>query len=232
MKRKIGILGGISHTSTIQYYQTIMKLYYERFGNYYYPEIIIHSLDFQYFTDLENELKLQEYENYIVYSIHCLENAGADFIIMAANSPHSVLDNVMKRVCTPILSIVDAVGIKAKKKNLKKLLLTGIKYTMQSDFYKSGMKKYGIAIITPDDAEQNLINQIIFKELVLNNKSDQSRENFLEIINRYPVDGVILGCTELPLLLDNKDTGILLLNSLELHCEMTLNYALCDNPAI
>ncbi|KPU43474.1 putative amino-acid racemase [Oxobacter pfennigii] len=229
MKKKIGILGGISHTSTIKYYQTIMNLYYERFGNYYYPEIIIHSLDFQYFTDLENELKLQEYEDYIVYSIHCLENAGADFIIMAANSPHSVLSNVIKRACIPILSIVDAVGVEAQKKNLKKLLLTGIKYTMQSDFYKSGMRKYGIEVITPNDAEQNLINQIIFQELVLDNMLDKSRENFLEIINRYPADGVILGCTELPLLLDNKDTRIRLLNSLNLHCEMALNYALCDS---
>lgn len=228
MKKKIGILGGISLASTIKYYQTITDLYYERFKNYYYPEIIVHSLDFQYFTDLEDELRLQEYEDYIVYSIQCLENAGADFVIMAANSPHSVLNNVIKRINLPILSIVDAVGMEAQKKNLKKLLLTGIKYTMQSDFYKNGLEKHGIQIITPNDMEQNIINQIIFKELVLNNILDKSRAKFLEIIKKYPVDGVILGCTELPLLLDCKDTEIPLLNSLNLHCEMTLAYALND----
>ncbi|TWH56731.1 aspartate racemase [Desulfitobacterium sp. LBE] len=229
MKKKIGILGGISHTSTIKYYQTLMNLYYERFGNYYYPEIIMHSLDFQYFTDLENELRLQEYEDYIVYSMHCLEKAGADFIIMAANSPHSVLAEVRKRIGTPILSIVDAVGRAAQKKNVQRLLLTGIKYTMQSDFYRNGMRNYGIEIITPNDEEQNLIDQIIFKELVLNTILDKSREDFLAIINRYPVDGVILGCTELPLLLSDKDAKILLLNSLHLHCEMALNYTLGDS---
>lgn len=228
MKKKIGIMGGISLASTIKYYQTITDLYYERFKDYYYPEIIIHSLDFQYFTDLEDKLMLQEYEDYIVYSTCCLENAGADFVIMAANSPHSVLDNVKKRINVPILSIVDAVAMEAQKKNMKKLLLTGIKYTMQSDFYKSGLKKCGIQIITPDDMEQNIINQIIFKELVLNNILGESREKFLEIIKKYPVDGVILGCTELPLLLGDEDTKIPLLNSLNLHCEMTLAYALND----
>lgn len=228
-KKKIGILGGISLASTIKYYQTITDLYYKKFRDYYYPEIIIHSLDFQYFTDLEDNLKLQEYEDYIAYSIHCLENAGADFVIMAANSPHSVLDKIKRRIDTPILSIVDAVGMEAQKKSMKKLLLTGIQYTMQSDFYKTGLGKYDIQIVTPDEIEQNAINRIIFGELVLNDIRDESRAKFLEIIKKYPVDGVILGCTELPLLVDGKTTNIPLLDSLNLHCAMTLAYALNDH---
>lgn len=228
MKKKIGILGGISYASSIKYYETIMALYYERFKDYYYPEVIIHSLDFQYFTDLEDERRLQEYEDYILYSIQCLERAGAEFVIMAANSPHSVLEQVKTRTNMPILNIVDAIGMEARKNNMKKLLLTGIKYTMQSSFYKSGIEKYGIQVITPNDMEQNAINEIIFKELALNHIFEESRKKILDIINRYTIDGVILGCTELPLLLDSKCTEIPLLNSLHLHCQMTLAYTLAE----
>ncbi|TCL62744.1 Asp/Glu/hydantoin racemase [Hydrogenispora ethanolica] len=106
MKKVIGILGGISSASTIQYYRKLTELYYERHRDYYYPEIIIRSLDFQYFTDLENEHKTEEYIDYIVRGLVSLEKAGADFAIMAANSPHSVFDEVARRVRLPLLSIV------------------------------------------------------------------------------------------------------------------------------
>lgn len=108
--KKIGILGGISLASTIQYYKTITDLYFQQAGDYYYPEIFIHSLDFQYFTDLEDQNRMEEYRHYILSSLHALKNAGADFGIMAANSPHSVLDDIRDQANLPILSIVDAVG--------------------------------------------------------------------------------------------------------------------------
>ncbi len=92
-KKKIGIVGGISLASTIQYYETITDMYYEKYKDYYYPEICIYSLDFQYFTDLENDKKTKEYISYIVKSMESLKAAGVDFVIVAANSPHSVLGN-------------------------------------------------------------------------------------------------------------------------------------------
>ncbi|MCL2767764.1 MAG: amino acid racemase [Synergistaceae bacterium] len=226
MKKKIGIIGGISSASTIQYYRTITDLYFKQFNNYYYPEIIIDSLDFQYFTDLENENKKQEYIDYIVRSTNNLEKAGAGFIIMAANSPHSVFEEVKKQTNLPMISIVDTAAVYALKNNLKKVLLTGIKYTMQSDFYPKGFNKLGIEVVIPSEEHKSIINDIIFSELVINKFLNETKKQFLGIINSYYVDGVILGCTELPLLVNQNDTNIKLLDTLSLHCDAALQFCI------
>ncbi|EST10238.1 aspartate/glutamate racemase family protein [Sporolactobacillus laevolacticus] len=226
-KKRLGILGGISAASTQKYYQKLTDLYYSLEKDYYYPEILINSLDFQYFTDLENEKRTTEYIQYIVSSIHQLQKAGADVIIMAANSPHSVYDEVKTRVQVPIISIVETTAQKAKELNLKKVLLTGIKYTMQSDFYQRKFKTYGIDVIVPDEQEQIQIDEIIFKELAIGKFLQSSRESILKIINGKNVDGVILGCTELPLLIKQENCRIPILDTLTLHVEKTLYNLLC-----
>ena len=225
MKKKIGIVGGISSASTIQYYRTITDLYFKQFNDYYYPEIIIDSLDFQYFMDLKNENKTQGYTDYIVKSANNLEKAGADFIIMASNSPHSVFEEVEKQTNLPMISIVDTTAKYASRNNLKKVLLTGIKHTMQSDFYQKGFNKSGMEVIVPSEEHQNKINDIIFNELVINKFSNETKKQFLGIINSYDVDGVILGCTELPLLVNQNDTNIKLLDTLSLHCDAALQFS-------
>lgn len=226
MKRKIGILGGISLASTLEYAATIARKYYDRFGDYYYPEMILYSLDFQKFTDMENEGRLGDYADYIAMGINALQRAGADFAIMSANSPHSALSAVQERTALPILSIVDAVGKQARLQQMKHVLLTGIYYTMQNTFYQNGLAAHGITVKTPDEADQKAIDEIIFSRLARNVISEHDREQFLAILSRYPTDGVILGCTELPLLLSQEQTTIPLLNSLDLHCTAALNYAL------
>lgn len=222
--KKIGMIGGISSASTLHYYQMLHDLFYEQYHHYYYPEMVIESLNFQYFTDLENENKLDEYKQYILKSFHNLERASADFAIMAANSPHSVLEEIRNDIPIPVLSIVDAVGQKARDLGLKKSLLTGIAYTMRSNFYQTGLSKYGIEVITPIVEEQEIINKIIFSELVINLATEASKQTFLKIISSYSVDSVILGCTELPQLLSQNDADHCLLNSLQIHCEETLKY--------
>lgn len=225
-KKKIGILGGISLASTIEYYRTITDLYYAEYGDYYYPEILIDSLDFQYFTDLENTNNMPEYRAYILKSLACLKAGGAELAIMAANSPHSVLPDIVGQSPLPILSIVDCVGEEARARGMKKLLLTGIRYTMKSSFYPQGLAKYGIEVIVPNDEEKDIIDDIIFSELVIHRRTEASRQKFLNIIHGYDVDGVILGCTELPQLIDRQDTETPLLNSLLLHCRAVLREAL------
>lgn len=224
--KRIGILGGISLASTLAYYKTITDFYYKRFRDYYYPEILINSLNFQYFTDLEDQNRMEEYKAYILEGISRLEKGGADFILMAANSPHSVLEEIRPQISLPVVSIVDAVAEKAREMGLKTVLLTGIRYTMQRTFYQEGFQKYGIKMLVPDEKEQDVINHIIFDELVIHKKTKASQDVFLEIIARYDTDGVILGCTELPLLLEQKDVDIPLLNSMEIHCRAALAFAL------
>ncbi|KYK31896.1 MAG: amino acid racemase [Theionarchaea archaeon] len=223
--KRIGILGGISHESTTQYYEIIHKKYFKKYKDYYYPEIVVFSLNFQKFTDFENSSK-KNYIKYIMKGITSLEKAGAEFIVMAANSPHIVFEDVEKRSKVPLLSIVKVTAEKARKECMKKLLLLGIRVTMQSSFYQNVCKKYGITVVTPSPNEQNKINRIIFDELVIGIVTEESKKNLLKIINNYKVDGVILGCTELPLLLNQEDVDVPLLNTLELHAEAALDYAL------
>ncbi|MFW9971397.1 MAG: aspartate/glutamate racemase family protein [Candidatus Odinarchaeota archaeon] len=225
--KRIGILGGISYESTIKYYDIILEKYYEKFENYNYPEVIIFSLNFQRVIDLELNSDKNCYIEYLMEGIKSLEKAGASFIIIAANSPHAVYEDLTKLSKLPILSIVKATIEKAKEENLKKLLLLGIKFTMQSTFYQEYCKKLEIEVIIPTEEEQEIVEEIIFNELVIGLFKKESKKKLFRIINNYDdIDGVILGCTELPLILPQRDSKIKLLDTLELHAQATLDYFL------
>lgn len=226
MAKRIGILGGISHESTIRYYTYILKKYYARKRDYHYPEAVIFSLDLKKLVGFEERDDLDGYVRYLSAGAKALEKAGADFIVIAANSPHSVFEIVRKRVSIPMISIVDVTAQKAKALGLKKLLLTGIKSTMQAPFYPDVFQKYGIEVITPAEDQQDEINDVVFKELVLGIHKETTRQRILEIIGGYEVDGVILGCTELSLLLNQEDIPLKLLNTLELHAQAALDFSL------
>jgi aspartate racemase len=223
---RIGILGGMSYESTIKYYKLIFQKYYEKYCDYNYPEVIIFSLNFQKVIDYELGDDRAVYIEYLMSGITSMENAGADFAIMAANSPHAVFEELKKLARVPIISIVKATIEKAIKENMETLLLLGIKFTMQSTFYQDYSKRLGIKVITPTLQEQDEIDKIIFSELVIGLNKQESKNRLLDIINSYETDGVILGCTELPLILDQNDTKVKLLDTIELHVDAVFNYYL------
>jgi len=223
--KRIGILGGMSYESTIKYYDLILQKYYDRYQDYYYPEILIYSLNFQKVIDYELGDDEGIYVKYLMTGINSLQNGGADYIVMAANSPHAVYDKLVQRSKVPILSIVEATAEKAQQERLNKLLLLGIKFTMQSSFYQEYFEKSGMEVITPSEPEQDIINQIIFDELVIGKFTIQSRQKLLKIIGNYEIDGVILGCTELPLIVQQTDTDVIVLDTVEIHVEAALKYA-------
>jgi len=224
--KKIGILGGMSYESTIKYYDLLLQKYYDKYYDYNYPEILIYSLNFQKVIDYELGNDKPKYVDYLMSGINSLQKGGADFIIMAANSPHAVYDDLVQKAEVPILSIVEVTAEKALEMGLDKLLLIGIKFTMQSSFYQRIFENSNMQIVTPVDIEQDLIDQIIFDELVIGKFKNESEQKLLEIIYNYEVDGVILGCTELPLILHKNDTSIKLLDTIEIHVEATLKYAM------
>lgn len=236
-KRRIGILGGISHESTAVYYQRLIEGYYARFRDAYYPEIIIYSLDFQRFTDMEDRGETAAYIDYIADGLDRLVAAGADVALMAANSPHAVYEAVAVRSRVPLLSIVEVTAQAAARAGAKRLLLLGIKFTMQSGFYAAVCARYGIEVITPVEVDQDLLNALIFDELAHGKFGDAQRALLLGMIDRVgqdsslqnrQFDGVILGCTELPLLLQQAQTPIPLYDTLTLHVEAMLDLALGD----
>jgi aspartate racemase len=224
--KKIGILGGISYTSTIKYYELLLQKYHQRKQDYHYPEIVIYSLDLQKFTDFEVQGDQEGYIDYIMQGIRALEHAGVDFIIMAANSPHAVFQDVEKAANVPLVSIAEVTAKHARDAGMKKLLLMGIKFTMQSAFYRDICESYGMTIMIPSEEEQDEINRIIFEELVLGIFKEESRSYLLRIISSNDVDGVILGCTELPLLLQQDAVSIRLFDTLKLHVEAALDFSL------
>jgi len=221
---RVGLLGGMSYESTLKYYQLFLDKYYEKEHNYSYPEVVIFSLNFQKVIDYELRNEKDKYIEYLMEGISSLENAGVDFIFMAANSPHAVYEDLKSRAKVQLLSIVNATAEKAKKENMRKLLLLGIKFTMQSTFYQEEFKARGMKVITPLDKEQDEIDKIIFDELVIGILNSESKQRLLEIISNYEVDGVILGCTELPLILKQKESQLKLLDTIEIHIDSALDY--------
>lgn len=231
-KRRIGILGGISHESTIVYYQRLITGYYARYHDAYYPEIVIVSLDFQRFTDMEDRGETAAYVDYIGEGLARLEAAGAEVALMAANSPHAVYRTVAARTRLPLLSIVEVTAQAAAEAGAKRLLLLGIKFTMQAGFYAEECARHGIEVVTPAEPDQDVLNDLIFNELALGRFGEAQRAKLLGIIARAAehehFDGVILGCTELPMLLRQEHTLIPLYDTLALHVQAMLNLALAD----
>jgi aspartate racemase len=226
MKKRIGILGGMSPESTALMYTKITEKYFAKFHDDAFPEIVIFSVDFARMITLQDTGDTQIYAKELMVGINALASAGADFCVIAANSPHMVLDQLSASSQIPILSIVENTAQKAVELGLKKLLLTGTIYTMNSDFYKTAFEKKGIEIMVPNDDDKREINRIISTELDHGGPKRESCNWFKKTIESYVVGAVILGCTELPLLISPSQTELTLLDTLDIHAEKTLEFAL------
>jgi aspartate racemase len=170
---------------------------------------------------LQNKPVWIEYRRQLTWACKNLEKAGARFGLIASNTPHIVFDELIKYVDLPLISIVHATAEEAKRKNLGNLLLLGTKITMQGGFYEKELNN----IITPNQGDQEIIDKIIFSELVWGKQYLNAKNVILDIINNYESDGVILGCTELPLLIKQEDTNAILLDTLRIHAEAAVKAA-------
>lgn len=224
--KKIGIVGGLSPESTILYYKHIVDEYYKLKNNYNFPEIIIYSISFGKFVYFQKNGMKEQALKEILNAIISLKNAGADFAIISANTPHIYFKEIEKAAPLPLISIISSTLKKAKEYNLQKLLLLGTLFTMKSGVFEKEFEKDGIKIVIPKENEMEVINKIIFEELLNGNIRNESKEEVIKIIKSYNVDGVILGCTELPLLISQKDSKIKVLDTAKIHAEDALFYAL------
>ena len=221
--KRIGILGGISHYTTIEYYSRIMNLYKNLYNDINYPEIVIYSLSHGRFKEYEDTNRMDEYVDYISQGINGLIHSGAEIIALAANSPHRVMNELKKRFDVPIISAIDSAYHEAQRLEIQKGLLLGIKFTMQSTFYQERFKEGGIDLITPGNQEQDIINDIIFNKFNGQTIDQASIDTILNIISGYPVDGVILGCMRLPVFFNEQTAGgVNLVNTLDRHIEEIL----------
>ena len=229
MHKRIGILGGMSPESTVEYYQYITRTYTERFGDYGYPEIIIYSVSFQPYVDWPQQDRWDLVAQGLSEAAQKLEAAGADFIVIATNTMHLVFDQVQASVSVPMLSLLDAVGEAILARGMNTVGLLGTRFTMEKTFYQDALARRGITILVPDADDREYMNAIIYDELVAGQIHDESRVGFVTIIKKlaeHGAEGVILGCTEIPLLVSEEDAGMPLFDTTVIHAEAALNYAL------
>jgi len=228
MHKTIGILGGMSPESTVAYYEYITRTYTDRFGDYGYPEILIYSVSFQTYVDWPREDRWDLVAEGLSKAARRLAGAGADFVLIATNTMHIVFDEVEASVNVPMLSLLDAVGEAVRQRHIDTVGLLGTAFTMEKLFYRERLAEKGIAVLVPDSADRTLVNDVIYDELVSGEIRDASRDTFVRIINDLMgrgAEGVILGCTEIPLLVRKEDVGIPLFDTTEIHAEAALRYA-------
>ncbi len=229
MHKKIGILGGTSPESTVEYYQYITRTYTERFGDYGYPEVIIYSVSFQPYVDWPNQDRWDLVAQGLSEAAQKLESAGADLIVIATNTMHLVFDQVQASVTVPMLSLLDAVGDAILARGFDTVGLLGTRFTMEKTFYQDALTRKGITVLVPDAQDREFVNAVIYDELVAGQIRAESRAGYVAIIEKLAergAEGIILGCTEIPLLVNEEDAGMPLFDTTVIHAEAALNYAL------
>jgi len=229
MYRRIGILGGMSPESTVAYYKEITRTYTKSHGDYGYPEILIYSVSFQKFVEWQRRADWQAAAREMARCLQNLKKAGADFGLIATNTMHIVFPEVQAAVDMPLLSIVDATASAITVACLKKVGLLGTVFTMREAFYRDGLARHGIDVLVPPDGDQESINRVIFDELCRGEIRSASRDTFLQIVKALAAagaEGIVLGCTEIPMLLRPQDSTLPLFNTTVLHARKALEYAL------
>jgi aspartate racemase len=225
---KIGIIGGIGPESTVEYYRLLIKTFRERLDTNQYPEILIHSVDMTEMLNYVFNNQLDELVEFLKKKIKVLEKSGVDYIALASNTPHLVFDKLSESVNTKMISIVEETSKAIKNTGIKKVGLLGTKSTMSKGFYQKAGKKNGIEMISPGEENQNYIHEKYMGELVFNQIIPETKKQLIRIINELQIneniEGIVLGGTELPLILEQGDFEKLkVFNTTEIHVNAILN---------
>lgn len=224
----IGVVGGLGPESTIEYYRMLIAAFQSRAGEKILPHVLINSVDVYQGLALIEAGQMAELADYIAAAIQQLADAGADFAIISANTPHLVFDEVQQRSPIPLISIVEAACATAKRKGIARTALLGTRFTMQAQFYPEVFSRAGIALVIPEDVEVAYIHDKYVNELLQGKFLPETRTRLLEIIARMRrddhIEGVILAGTELPLILtDDTVEGIPLLDTTKIHVEAAID---------
>jgi aspartate racemase len=229
MHKRIGILGGTAPESTVDYYRYLTRSYVQRFGDHGYPEIIIYSVSFQQYEDWMMAGQWDALAQGLIEAAHRLEAAGAELIMIATNTMHLVFDQVQAQVHVPMVSLLDAVGQAIQERGFRTVGLLGTRMTMEEPFYRQAMAAQGIHVLVPDKEDRLFVNRAIFEELVVGLLRPETRDRYVGIISGLAArgaEGVVLGCTEIPMLVTDQDTDVPLFDTTTIHAEAVLRAAL------
>lgn len=228
--KTIGLIGGMSWESSVEYYRIINKMVKEKLGEPHSSKILMYSVDFAEFEKLQHEGRWELIKSKVVEIAIILEKAGVDLLLICSNTIHKIATDVQRVIEVPLLHIADATAEEIKANSMSKIGLLGTKFTMEQDFYKRRLKeKHGIDVIIPNEQEREVIHQVIYKELISGIIKEESRDIFKKIIDNLKkngAEGIILGCTEIPLLIKDKDSEIPVFDTTLLHAKKAVDLAL------
>lgn len=216
----IGLIGGMSWESTVTYYQVINRVVSEQLGGLHSARIVLYSVDFDEIEHCQSSGDWGRSAEILAEAARALERAGADMVLICTNTMHKVAGEVAAAVSVPLLHIADMTADELDYAGIATVGLLGTRYTMEQDFYTGVLEKRGIAILTSDEKDRELVNRVIFDELCLGEIRDDSRAEFLRVIDDLAVrgaQGVILGCTEIGLLVHPEDTDVPLFDTTLIH---------------
>jgi aspartate racemase len=230
-KRTIGLIGGIGWASTHDYYRLLNEAVVACMGVEHSARIILTSMNQYDFAARVEQTVPQTIQQFIIQEGQRLKAAGADFFLICANGAHRFAADVVPEIGLPFVSIVDETAAHVQRSGIKKVGLLGVKPTMTGNFYHRTLADMGVETIVPEAADQDILHEIIYSELVHNRVEENSRKVFVDIINKLQqrgAEGVILGCTELPLIIRQSDVNIPIFNTTEIHCEAAIKFAFED----
>jgi aspartate racemase len=226
----IGLIGGMSWESTSEYYRIINQTIKERLGGHHSGKILLYSVDFSDIETLQREGRWEEATEFMCDAARRVERGGADCLLICTNTMHKMAPEVQQAVKIPLLHIADVTATEVKKQGIDRVALLGTKYTMEEDFYQNRLKaEHGLDVLIPPEEERNTINQIIYNELCLGKVDRESKKSFVQIIKNLKeraAEGVILGCTEISLLIKQKDSPLELFDTAAIHALAAVDFAL------
>jgi aspartate racemase len=228
--KTIGLLGGMSWESTALYYQGLNQRVKQKLGGFHSAKIALVSVDFQIIEDLQNNNQWREAGRILGEAASRVEAASADFLLICTNTMHKVAPQIESAISIPLLHIADATADEIKKQGMTKIGLLGTNFTMEQEFYAGRLeKKHGLKVLVPERKDREIVHRVIYEELVLGIQKDESREEYLRIMEDLRLkgaEGIIEGCTEICMLVQQKHTNLPLFDTTEIHVQKAVELAL------
>lgn len=228
--KTIGLIGGMSWESSLVYYRLINEAVKDRLGGLHSAKCIMFSVDFAEIEPLQHEGRWNEAAEKMIEAARHVEDGGADFLVLCTNTMHKTAGDIEKHVTIPLLHIADATAQKIKAEGLTKVGLLGTRFTMEDDFYKGRLiDKHGLEVVIPSEEDRLVVHQVIYDELCLGQIKQDSKERYCEIMGnlvQQGAQGIVLGCTEIGLLVGAEDSPVPVFDTTRIHAEAAVEYAL------
>lgn len=228
--KTIGLIGGMSWESSLEYYRIINETVKEKLGGFHSAKSLMYSVDFQEIETLQHQDRWEDATAMMIDAAQRVERGGADFVVICTNTMHKMAEEVEKNIDIPLLHIADVTAAKIKEMGQTKVGLLGTRFTMEQDFYKGRLKnRHGIEVIIPEENERKAIHTILYDELCLGEIKAISKKTFKDVIGNLETrgaEGIILGCTEIPLIVKQEDYDIMLYDTTTLHARAAVDFAL------